>query len=449
MTLPFDRPVDAHGDAVAWLDGAAPERPLAVDRGRVVALAEFRDDVARLAAQLPPHGSMVNLCEGRYQFLVAFAAAAVRGHAVLLPGSRAPQVVAEIRARHPDSYVCDDADAAVADGARLAVPTTLPSHQVAAYGYTSGSTGAPKRHEKRWGALAATTRLNAARIAAMLAARGAAGRAQIVATVPPQHMYGLETSVLLPLLGGMTVHGARPLFPADVAAALAQMPSPRVLVTTPVHLRALAQSGMALPPIALVLSATAPLPQELARSAEAALDAPILEMFGSTETCVIATRRTALNEPWRLYDGVELEPRPDGVLVHAPWLDAPTALLDLVELLPERCFELRGRNADLLEIAGKRASLAELTRRVLAIDGVRDAVVFQPDGEGPVRRVAALVVAPALSSTQIIERLRDAVDPAFIPRPLVRVDALPRNEVGKLPRERLLASLRECGDGGD
>jgi acyl-coenzyme A synthetase/AMP-(fatty) acid ligase len=35
------------------------------------------------------------------------------------------------------------------------------------------------------------------------------------------------------------------------------------------------------------------------------------------------------------------------------------------------------------------------------------------------------------------------VDPAFLPRPLLLVDALPRNEVGKLPRERVLALLRE------
>lgn len=418
-------------------------RAIAYSAGRTRTVAEFRSDVARLAGTLPSPGAMVSLCEDRYRFLVAFAAAIARGQPVLLPGSRAPEVVAEVLSREPHAYRCDDARVdASASATPVALAEAIDPAFVAVHGYTSGSTGVPKRHAKRWGAFAETTRRNAECIAAALLEQGHAGQPQVVATVPPQHMYGIETSVLLPLMAGFAVHAGRPLFPADVAHALAEMPEPRVLATTPVHLRALVHADVRVPPVALVLSATAPLAPELAREAEAALGAPILEMFGSTETCVVATRRTARGESWQPQPGVRLEPRPDGVLVHAPWLDEPMPLLDLVELEDNGRFVLRGRNADLLEIAGKRASLADITRRMLAIDGVRDAVVFQPDGEGPVRRVAALVVAPGLDAALIAARLRDAVDPAFVPRPLVVVEALPRNEVGKLPRERLLAALR-------
>jgi acyl-coenzyme A synthetase/AMP-(fatty) acid ligase len=35
--------------------------------------------------------------------------------------------------------------------------------------------------------------------------------------------------------------------------------------------------------------------------------------------------------------------------------------------------------------------------------------------------------------------LREHVDPVFLPRPLRLVDALPRNETGKLPRAALCA----------
>ena len=80
---------------------------------------------------------------------------------------------------------------------------------------------------------------------------------------------------------------------------------------------------------------------------------------------------------------------------------------------------------------------------LLAIPGVRDGAVVQldePDARG-VRRIAALAVAPGLGEAQILEALRGAIDPLFLPRPLRLVDALPRNETGKLPRAALLALL--------
>ena len=115
----------------------------------------------------------------------------------------------------------------------------------------------------------------------------------ILATVPSQHMYGMETSVLLPLLGGMGIHAAQPLYPADIAAALAELPEPRVLVTTPVHLRALLAVGRraAAPGSRRFGDGTAGAGH--GRSVEQRYGAALVEFFGSTETCVIASRRTA------------------------------------------------------------------------------------------------------------------------------------------------------------
>jgi acyl-coenzyme A synthetase/AMP-(fatty) acid ligase len=285
----------------------------------------------------------------------------------------------------------------------------------------------------------ATTALNGELLASVCG-----GPAHVVATVPAQHMYGMETSVLLPLRGQVAVHGSRPFFPADIAAALATLPAPRVLVTTPVHLRTLVASGQALPPMAAIVCATAPLGPELAQAAEAAFGTVVLELFGSTETCVIGHRRTAREADWTHYPGVRFSPRPDGTQVGADWLPQPVLLQDVIERVPPAGFRLAGRASDHLEIAGKRSSLIELTRRLLAIAGVEDGVVFQPDGAGaPVRRVAALVVAPTLDEAAILAALRDTVDPVFLPRPLRRVAALPRNATGKLPRESLLQALQD------
>ena len=425
------------------LAGDDPARPVAWHEGRAILAQEFLDDVARIAHGDASLSNVVNLCDDRYDFLAALGAALMRGRTTLLPGSRAKNVVEELAAAYDASCIDDaECDARRARTRQAPVHHTIRGSQVAVIGFTSGSTGVPKPHAKRWDSFAASTALNADAIRARLAAHGRGGAVPwIVATVPPQHMYGMEMSVLLPLLGGMAVHSGKPLFAPDIAAALADVPAPRVLVSTPVHLRALVASAIALPEIALVVSATAPLDPALAADVERALGAEVLEVFGSTETCVIATRRTAHEADWLLYAGVELVREPDGTRVNAPWIAPGTALQDVVELLPERRFGLRGRNVDMVEIAGKRASLAELTRRLLAVPGVHDAVIFQPDGAGAVRRVAALVVAPELEVAEILARLRESIDPAFLPRPMRKIDRLPRNETGKLPHAELLKLL--------
>jgi acyl-coenzyme A synthetase/AMP-(fatty) acid ligase len=234
----------------------------------------------------------------------------------------------------------------------------------------------------------------------------------------------------------------QPFFPADIAHALHAVASPRVLVTTPVHLRALLRTRPTLPALTAIVSATAPLEPALAREAERIYATRVVEVFGSTETCVIAHRRPANDTPWQLYSGIRLHPQPDGTLVEAPHFAAPTLLQDIVELLPDQRFQLCGRNSDLLEIAGKRASLGDLTRRLLAIPGVEDGVVFALDADSSgVNRLAALVVAPTLREHDVLAALRQSIDPVFLPRRLRCVAALPRNATGKLPRDALLAAL--------
>src|SRR5690606_31101443 len=154
-------------------------------------------------------------------------------------------------------------------------------------------------------------------------------------------------------------------------------------------------------------------------------------------------RRTALEDAWTPLPGVRVAPQPDGTLVHATHLPQPVALADLMEIVDDGRFLLRGRQGDLLEIAGKRASLGDLTRRLLAIPGVEDGVVFQLDDadEIGVKRIAALAVAPTLGEADILRALRCSIDPVFLPRRLRRVAALPRNETGKLPRGALLRLL--------
>lgn len=425
------------------------DRAIAFGPEGVVPLAMFLRQVRALAALLPAGRHAINLCEDRYRFLVAFCAVALRGQTTLLPPSRAPAVIDDELRRHADSYC-------LGDGLQppppryLRLPALLPELDgepprlddaaLVAIGFTSGSTGAPQAHPKTWRAFRTSTGQN---LAALRDLWPTGATAHVVATVPPQHMYGMELSVLLPLLGNVAVHGARPFFPEDVARALRDAPAQRLLVTTPVHLRALVASGVGLPALAGIVSATAALPHQLAQAAEARFGCEVRELFGSTETCVIASRRSARDPAWTPLPGVSVQAQPDGSLVHARHLPAPVALADLIEVQADGRFRLRGRHADLVEIAGKRASLGDLTGKLLAVPGVVDGVVLQldqPDASG-VRRVAALVVAPGCAAAQIVRALRGSLDPVFLPRPLVLVDRLPRTGAGKLPRAALMGLL--------
>jgi acyl-coenzyme A synthetase/AMP-(fatty) acid ligase len=62
-----------------------------------------------------------------------------------------------------------------------------------------------------------------------------------------------------------------------------------------------------------------------------------------------------------------------------------------------------------------------------------------------VQRVVALVVAPDLDRKEILAALGERINPVFLPRPLYKVDRLPRNAMGKLPHEALMGLLEKLG----
>ena len=422
-----------NGAAMPAFGAHAPQDVVVWQGGAGVTAATLEAQAGDLAVALPDARHVINLCDSRRNFLAVFLAAAHSGRVCLLPASRAPQALAELRDEYPDH--CVVTDESLAGRVRTHAwrgPLQIDAARLVALTFTSGSTGRPQAHEKHWGCLLAT----AARAQERLLPPGQ--RCNIVATVPSQHMYGLETTLSLVLLTGGAVSDGRPLLPADVRQALADIPAPRVLVTTPAHLRACVEAKLKLPALERIVSATAPLARPLAEAAEALWHARVHEIYGCTEAGSMATRRTVEGDAWLAHAGAWFESRESGAIYHGSHLPAPIPLQDLLESETQRIFRLIGRAGDMIKVAGKRASLAELSRRLLAVPGVHDAVVFLPE-EGA--RPAALVVAPGISRETIAAALAAQVDPVFVPRPLRFVDTLPRNESGKTPRAALLAAL--------
>jgi acyl-coenzyme A synthetase/AMP-(fatty) acid ligase len=429
-----------------------PESVFGYRRGAATSVRRFLRDAMQLAARLPNAEHIVNLCADRYRFAVGFAAALLEERITLLPPNHTPEFIGQVKRMHPDACCLIDApehanvpDAMVfpeLDGQAGPAPAmpSIASERIAAIVFTSGSTAQPMPHPKTWRSLwqSSTAELTALDLAA------GAGTA-LVATVPPQHMYGFESTVLLAMHGALSLVAERPFYPADICATLAALPPPRALVTTPVHLRALLCEPGTLPDVDRLVCATAPLSVQLAAEGEARFSAPLYEIYGCTEAGQLAVRRPVQGAEWRPYQGVRLREDEQGTWVSGGHVQTEILLNDVIELVAVDRFLLHGRHADMVNIAGKRTSLAYLTYQLNSIPGVRDGVFMMPDEEGAaaVPRLTAFVVAPGVNRDELIAALRKRIDPAFLPRPLNFVDALPRNSTGKLPRAAITALAAE------
>lgn len=432
------------GTALPLLRGFAPGAVFAYCAGRAVTVEGYLSDAAQLAALLPERRHLLNLCRDRYRFAVGFAAALLRGQTSLLPPNETPDLIARLGARYPGLYGLSDTPDAPAgvesfpfpqlvDRAPAGGVPSLPQDRVAAILFTSGSTGEHKPFPRTWGCM---VRSAAAEIEAL--GLDAQKGMSVLGTVPAQHSYGLESTLLMAMQAGLALHAGRPFFPADIRAALQALPRPRCLVTTPTHLRVLLAEPDELPALDLVLCATAPLSPQLAAQAEARFAAPLHEVYGCTEAGQVATRRTVANEEWRALPGVSLRGDAAGAWVSGGHVPGEVLLADVIELRGQEKFLLHGRTADLVNIAGKRTSLAHLNYHLNSIEGVLDGVFVLPEEKGEaVTRLAAFVVAPGHTSESLMGALRQRIDAAFLPRPLCLVDALPRNDLGKLPRQAL------------
>lgn len=432
------------------LPSERPTQTVAYRHQRAVSQAEFLSDILALAARIPQSGHVFNLCKDRYWFSVALFAAVSRGILSLLQNSTAPENMAALFRDFPDA-VClgEQATPMLAQMPYVMVPhatmpTTgtppdmpqIPHGQQIARIFTSGSTGKPQGHNMSFGRMHQCAMAEAQRMWDV-----AGGPCSVVGTVSPQHMFGLEATVLLPIFGGGQFSARQPFFPADVATALAALPEPRLLVSTPFHLRKLMDAQIKLPGVSAVLSATAPLSLELAKEVEAQLNAPLVEIYGSTETGALATRRPTQEVEWTTYCGITLVQDQHLTQAHAGHFDAPQTLNDAVELISPTRFRLLGRSSDMINIVGKRSSLAFLNQLLLAMPGVQDGVfcMHETGSADEAARLAAFIVAPELTTAEILAALRQQVDPVFLPRPLVFVPTLPRDSNGKLAASALAA----------
>lgn len=420
-----------------------PEEVIAYHSDHAVRVDQFLFDAIALSKHLPTRRYVFNLFTDRYQYLLGFCASVIAGQCTLMPPNRLAKTIGQLSEEYPDSYSLGDPDLPAGKtskdssshkpfaSASFAVPT-IPGDQLCAIAFTSGSTGKPMPNLRYW----QTIRTGSVNNAGLLL-KEETGHVNLLATVPPQHMWGFETSILMPLFANVAISQLTPFYPKDIVEALESLAAPRALISSPTHLRILLKSGVKTPKINRIFSATAPLTRDLAKELERCFKTRVFEIFGSSETGILAFRKTATESLWQLSELFELDVKTDGFLIRGQHLPEQVFLQDVIEKVNERQFRWLGRYTDLVNIAGKRGLLTDLNCRLLAIEGVVDGVIFKPDGN--TERLAAMVVAPGLAPAAILGKLRLEIDSVFLPRPVYMVPALPRQETGKLAHQDMMS----------
>ena len=426
-----------------WQFGADDGLAVAYSRGRPISAAQFRADVEHCMATLGDAPDVLVNCEGRYGFSVALLAAWLSGKTAILPPNTSDQALRAIREQYPLAGECDTQWACTLPGPAPTQATTrwavaVPGTHLGVRLYTSGSTGTP--------VVVAKSVANLVDEARTLARIIDWPRAPVIGSVAPQHMYGLTFTVMLPWLAGLPWVDESPRFEGDLADVLARTGA-RTLISIPAHYRALLASSVDLDPIHCV-SAAAALDSATAGAWETRYGQAILEIYGSTETGVIAMRRQCHDPRWRAIAGVDLSVDGNLLKVRSPYVGRDWAqgfqTADRVALHADASFDLLGRADSIVKVAGKRVSLAAVERCLMTYPGVSDAVAVAIASPALVRDqlILAAVAHPAAERVEISDirrHLVDRLESVAVPRRIVVVERIPRNANGKAPRADLMA----------
>ncbi|ENV9334156.1 AMP-binding protein [Klebsiella aerogenes] len=434
-----------------WLSAPRPPQTLiAWQEERRWTLAHLRYDVAHLLSCLQQQpGERWALCfDNSYLFMVALLATLHAGKTPVLPGHSRASLLNEQRALF-DGILSDKALAWRGPVQVVHSAMTTAPHEYAfpAIGdnagielFTSGSTGEPKRIIKPVNSLDREAALLAAHYAGRLA------DIRVVASVAPQHLYGLTFRLFLPMALGLPLHAAMIEY-AEQLAALSH-DHHYLFISSPAFLKRLDRQ-LPPPPVTMILSAGGKLLWQDAMQTASWLAVWPDEIYGSTESGVIACRQRLQDDtPWQPFTGIRFQPHGDTFRLFSPLIADDNGLVvdDILQFNESGQFQLAGRRDRVVKIEEKRISLSEVEHRLLELDGILEAAVV-PITRGSRQSVGALLVLDddtrrrwgKSQELQWRKALRALLEPVAIPRYWRVIDELPVNSMNK----RVYAQLQE------
>jgi len=438
-----------------WLSAQRPDdAPVAWLGDHTWTVGQMRHDVAQLTRQLQMQpGERWALCfEDSYLFIVALLGALHAGKTAVIPGHSRLSLLEEQRTLfhgllsdrtlgwHGPMLVVASARRAAPQA--IALPAIDPQSVVEIF--TSGSTGTPRRVIKPVALLDSEAALLAERFGERLAG------CRIVASVVPQHLYGLTFRIFLPMSLGLPLHAAMMFY----AEQLAALPATHRygFISSPAFLKRL-DHHLTPPPIALIISAGGMLPWRDVEQTRQWTQVTPDEIYGSTETGILAWRYRAEDDaPWRPFTGMHFVQENDAWRVFSPLVPEPAGLLldDNLAFEENGLFRLHGRRGRVVKIEEKRISLYEIEQRLLALDGIVDAAALPVTRHGR-QGIGVLVVVDEATRARMTtaagrqqelawrKALIPWLEPVAIPRYWRVIETIPVNSMNK----RVYAQLQE------
>ena len=419
---------------------------------------DFIEDTAKLRHKIKAVDSKKWLlyCDDCWYFLIAFVALLQCRKEILLSANVSLSYIAEIRGTAPfltdQSFPGSETPENTFNIATLLSASNQPyakeecppiiADETSIVMYTSGSTGKPKEIRQRLTEFENDNRFVLSKWGEEFLQR------TLCSTVNQHHIYGILYSILLPFTAGVPFRRKRIEFPEELEKLT---DTQYMIITVPAFLkRAIEiekQSDLSLKS-PWIFTSGGVLEQETAYKTYDIFGFWPFEVYGSTETSGIAWRQSVNGLEWTPFDNAQLSKNQNGCLViRSPYIKDPAGFetSDIVEILKDGRFLLKGRVDSVVKIEEKRISLPEMESRILQSGFVSDVCVISMQD-----RRQYLVAALSFNDLgkehfsgfekhEINKFWRDYLSEYFenivIPKKWRYLDALPADSQGKKKRD--------------
>lgn len=309
--------------------------------------------------------------------------------------------------------------------------------------FTSGSTGQPKKIIKSLAAMD----LEASWLASMFPDKTIFD--QVQATVTHQHLYGLTFRLWLPLSLGIPFDTRMKTYQEELTVNVTPA---TLLITSPAFIKRL-DVDLDVCHCAGLVSAGGVLPWLDAQRVQQWTQCTVTEIYGSTETGVLAWRYRDTESPfWTPFMGVNFESGSEGQpgRVFSPLIEDSSGypVNDQLVFNDKGQFQIFGRLDRTVKIEEKRISLDEVEQRLRALPQVAEAAVVLLQNQQRVQLGAVVVLSaeglaqqaelsPGRFTARLREMLHGWLEPVAIPKNWRFVNELPINSVGKMSQPLL------------